>query len=99
MVSDDASLMNGVNKSVQQLVSQSDPLAIYRYEHKLNLLIADACKSVLQAREFLHYFKDCMLLLQVLLCVTNGLNLRTSYILGNQGVNSSDSETFFIMEI
>ena len=42
------SVMRGLNKGVQQMVSQSAPLAIYVhcYEHKWNLILVDACKAV-----------------------------------------------------
>jgi len=48
-----ASVMRGLNK---QMISQSSPLTIYVhcYAHKLDLILVDACKSVLS---------------QVLLCI------------------------------
>jgi len=48
------SVISGVNKDVQQLVSQSAPLAIYVqcYAHKFNLILVDACKSFPEARDF-----------------------------------------------
>ena len=38
----------------------------------------------------LHYFKGYMILLQVLLCIRNGLKHRVSYILGNLRGNFSE---------
>jgi len=46
--------MRGLNKGVQQMVSQSAPLAIYVhcYAHKLDLILVDACKTVPEDRDF-----------------------------------------------
>src|SRR6218665_1440884 len=60
-------VMRGLNKGVQQMVSQSTPLAIYVhcYAHKLDLILVDACKSVPEAVGIsLHYLKGCMFYLK-----------------------------------
>ena len=51
---DGASVMSGSNKGVQQIVRQYAPLAMYThcYAHRLNLVLVDSCKSVIDASDF-----------------------------------------------
>ena len=99
---DCASLMSGVNKDAQQLVSQSALLAIYfhYYAHKLNLILVDGCQSFSEAMDFFALLERLYVNPQVLLCIRNGkrnsgLKHRTRVISWGtmQSVNSSGSVT------
>ena len=78
---DGASVMNGVNKGVQQKVRQVAPLAIYThcYAHKLNLVLVDTCKAVQDAEQFFHYWKNFIYLNPLLWCINYGWNYRNKF--------------------